>query len=445
MYIMALLIAIISIYFCMRDVMKKIKTSFRCDSLRTNKSIRILLTASFFLLSAFFVGCDSKEEEQPVEITFVSGWGGTFQSHEVMRGIYEEFDRQNPDIILNFVPYSDNAIAVEKAIDMLAVGNEPDIVSTNGLSTYVEYAVRCGVAMDLMPYIEADIELKEQMHPAVFDTWKTEAGELYTIPDALEVAGYWYNEEYLLQAGVTDESGSVAVPKTWTEFMEMIEKVQLWIENEPEEISAFALEEDQRKGSFFLARLAGESEEGLRIATNAEPLMNKEILDTVISDLNKLSQYSHDVSNIEDARQKFSDGESVIFLGGVWEADEFVKSAHKDEIKFAAYPTYDGKSLSYVSASSGYVVAKQTDERKADACIRFLKYMLSESVQEQIARMTSQAPSNTHVEMDKISEVNPLLGQSLETAYSADIQIPTIYSVWDESKIEAIEEILENR
>lgn len=425
--------------------MKKIKTLFRYDSLRTNKSIRILFTASFIFLSAFFVGCDSQEEESPVEITFVSGWGGTFQSHEIMRGIYEEFDRQNPDIKLNFVLYSDNAIAVEKAIDMLAVGNEPDIVSTNGFSTYVEHAVRCGEAMDLMPYIDADPEWKEQIHPAVFDTWETEAGELYTIPDALEVAGYWYNEEYLLQAGVTDENGSVAIPETWTEFMEMLGKVQTWIVNEQKEIAVLALEEDQRKGSFFLARLAGDSEQGLRIATNTEPVMNQEILDTVIADLNKLSQYSHDVSNIEDARQKFSDGESVIFLGGVWEADEFVKSMHKSEIKFAAYPTYDGRSLSYVSASSGYVVAEQTDERKADACIRFLKYMLSESVQEQIARMTSQAPSNMRVEMDKISEVNPLLGQSLAAAYSADIQIPTIYSVWDESQIEAIEEIMEDR
>ena len=113
MYIMTLLIVIINIYqrknasaflnYSTRDVMKKIKTLFRYDSLRTNKSIRILFTASFIFLSAFFVGCDSQEEESPVEITFVSGWGGTFQSHEIMRGIYEEFDRQNPDIKLNFV------------------------------------------------------------------------------------------------------------------------------------------------------------------------------------------------------------------------------------------------------------------------------------------------------------------------------------------------------
>lgn len=420
--------------------MKKIKILSASGSLKNYIRLSFLLLFVILCLNVLLGGCKRKEEQAPVEITIVSGWGGTFQSHEVMREIYEEFDRQNPDIKLNCIPYSDNVIAVEKAIDMLAVGNAPDIVSTNGLSYYLEQAVKSGKALDLMPYIEADSEWKEQIHPAVFDTWLTEEGELYTLQDALEVAGYWYNEEYLLQAGVTDGNGNVAIPKTWTEFMDMIEKVQKWITDNEKDLSIFALEEDQMKGSFFLARLAGDSDEGFNAATSSNPVLSDELLKNTLSDLNCLRQYSKAVNNIEDARKIFGDGKSVIYFGGVWESYELEKSIQKEQFKYANYPTCNGKSLSYVSPSSGYVILKQSDVRKTQACIRFLKYILSEEVQERITIMTSQAPSNPKIDMALISEENPLLGMALEVAYGADIQITTIYSVWNESEVEMIED-----
>lgn len=397
------------------------------------------------LVSSFLDGCEKKEVEAPIEITLVHGWGGTFQSHEIMRGIYEEFDRQNEDIKVNFIPYSDNMIAVEKAIDMLAVGDAPDIVSTNGVSYYMEHAVKCGEALDLMPYMEDDPEWKEQIHPAIFDTWLTSQGELYTVPDALEVAGYWYNEKYLQQAGITDENGNAAVPKTWIEFMEMVQKVQEWITSKQEDLSVFALEEDQMKGSFFLARLAGDSEDGLKAATGSSQVLDEVLIRNTVSDLKYLRQYSNDVNNIESARKMFSDGTSVIYFGGVWESYELEESSQKEHFQYANYPTYNGKSLSYVSPSSGYVIAKQKDERKTEACIRFLKYILSKDVQERIALMTNQAPSNPYVDMGHISEENLLLGNALEVAYTADIQIATIYSVWNESQIEDIEAIINDR
>lgn len=425
--------------------MKKMKILFASDSPKKHRLTWTSLLVTVLLLLFFSGGCGRKETESPIEITMVNGWGGMFQSHEVMREIYEEFDRQNPDIKLNCIPYSDNVIAVERAIDMLAVGNAPDIVSTNGLPYYMDHAVTCKEALDLMPYIESDLEWKEQIHPAVFDTWLTEQGELYTLPDALEVAGYWYNEEYLFQAGVTDENGNVAIPQTWTDFMDMLERVQAWITNNQKELSIFALEEDQIKVSFFLARLAGDSEKGYAAATSPSPVLDDTLLENTVADLKRLSQYSNDVNKIEEARKLFADGKSVIYFGGVWESYELEKSIQKGQFKYANYPTNYGKSLSYVSSSSGYVIKKQSDDRKTAACIRFLKYILSEEVQERIALMTNQAPSNPCIDMNEISGKAPLLGMALDVAYAADIQIPTIYSVWSESQIERIEDIINEK
>lgn len=438
MYIIRILIVIIFIYFGMENIMKKIITLFRNMGFKVKKNKKIVFLMIGAMMGAFFAGCDTEEMEDPLEITLVSGWGGTFESHKEMRAIYEEFDRQNPDIQLNYISYSDNAVAVEHAIDMLAVGAQPDIVSTNGFSRYLEYAVMTDEAMDLMPYIEADESWKQQIHPAVFDIWKTEEGQLYTLPDALEIAGYWYNEEYLRQAGVIDQAGNVVLPKTWEEFENMIFMIQRWLDENRMKIPVFRLEQDQLMGSYFLARLAGENEEGLSAVYSENPKLSEELLETVAASIEELKTYSMEADNIEDARQKFLEGKSVIYFGGVWESEEFIKSPYKDVIGYANYPTYNKLSLGYLSASSGYVIAKQQNERKAEACIRFLKYITSEEVQKKIVLTTSQAPVNTSISREKIKDANSLFGESLDIAYSADIHIPTIHSVWKESQIDAI-------
>lgn len=425
--------------------MKKIEKPFKSKFFKVKKYKKLLFFTLLFWISVCVLGCDEEESLAPIELTLVSGWGGSFDFHKEMRAIYEEFDRQNPDITLKFVPYSDNAVAVKKAIDMLAVGNPPDIVSTNGFSKYLEYAVQSDEVMDLMPYVKDDKELYSQIHPEVFETWESSDGKLYTIPDALEISGIWYNEEYLRQAGITDTNGTVLLPKTWDGFMDMLPGLQTWIDRNHMNLSVFSLEEDQMEGSYFLARLAGENEEGRNAAVSEEPVLSADLLEAVLLSMEELKQYSAEANNIEDARQKFLDGKTVFYFGGVWESAEFIKSPYKENIRYANYPTNSGESLGYLSASSGYVIAKQDSERKAEACIRFLKYMLSKEVQERIVLKTSQAPVNTSISLHDIKNENLLLGESLEIADSADIQISTIYSSWKESQIETIRTMIENK
>ncbi len=384
-------------------------------------------------MCSFLSGCRGEKKEDIIELTFVNGWGGTFESHAVMREIYKEFERKNPDIRLKYISYADSATAVEKAIDMLAVGEMADIVSTNGFSAYTEYAKSAGMLMNLAPYIEADLEWKQQIHPAVFDMWLTKTGEMYTLPDVLEVSGYWYNETYLKAAGIEE------IPSTWDGFMKMVDCISMKMSD----IDVCALEEDQMKLSLFWALLADAKAEDITSLSNftfeEEDVLYQEILEV----LNYMKQHSGNVENIEEAREQFGAGQTALFFGGVWEAYELEKSVNKDTLKFANYPMSDGGSLSIVSASSGYTVAKQSDERKADACIRFLKYMSSKNVQEKIAFSTCQVPVNTQVDVTQILEKRPMFGIALESAYMAEVQIPTMHSVWNASQIEKLDTVMQ--
>lgn len=143
-------------------------------------------------------------------------------------------------------------------------------------------------------------------------------------------------------------------------------------------------------------------------------------------------RYSKDVENIESARRDFFDGKSAVYFNGVWESDILSESSIMNEMGYACYPMDNGKSLSYISPSSGYVVADSQDKRKMEACIRFIKYILSDSVQMKFALETSQASSNPRIDQEDLIKQRPLLGNAIDVANQADYHIKTIYSLWNE-------------
>lgn len=387
-------------------------------------------------------GCRQETEEVPVEITLMHGYGGTLESYEIMQEIYDDFSDQNPDIRLKTIEYINNDVAVEKANDMLAVGEFPDILSTNSLSYIIDNAVKTGMALDLMPYIEADEEWREQIHPSVFETWEDEQGHLYTIPDALELIGYWYNEDYMKAAGIVNESGEADIPETWEEFMDTAARLQEWIDSSGMELSVFSLEDDQLMEFLFLARLAGDGEAGMTSAQHPEEGISRTALENAVSDLRTLNTYSRKVDNIESARQRFSKGQTVIYFNGVWESEALEESSIKDSFGYAVYPSADEGGVSYVSPPSGYLLARQEDKRKEEACIRFLKYMLSDEVQKRLAMETGQVPCSPKVGVEVFGDSGTLFGRSVEAVQSAEHQIKSLVCVWDAGKRDVLNEYL---
>ena len=110
-------------------------------------------------LSAVMTGCRNKQEEK-IEITMIHGWGSTEEDHVAMRQIYEDFEKQHPHIHLNLISMPSSTDVVGKVGDLLTVGEIPDIVFTggDGRESIYKFMVNKGYAVDLMPYIESDVE-----------------------------------------------------------------------------------------------------------------------------------------------------------------------------------------------------------------------------------------------------------------------------------------------
>ena len=390
------------------------------------KIILLLLLITCFLLG----GCE-KEEEEPIEITLIHGWGTTEADHVRMRRIYKDFEKDYPNIKLNLVSMISPEEVVNKVEDMLSVGKVPDLVCTSGYGkdNIYQFMREKEKAVDLLPSIEADSKFAASIAPEVMSYWKQD-GHLYTVSDVLMLAGgYWYNEEIFQQAGVEQP------PKTWEEFFDPCERIKEWSEANKKAVLPIQITQES---SVYLveALLADAGGNGERAVEARDMDLTGEDYRPVLETMKQLYQYGSETGKYygyRDVVSMFNSGRVAMYINGVW-ASALIHS--NIPVKYAVFPGKDGRTLSCSSAAIGYIAGNTGDEKRMDASIQFLKYMLSEEVQKRILLETGQMPSNPTIQLEDYRESIPLMYQAAEAVRHADriIEIPN--NLWTNRQIE---------
>lgn len=85
------------------------------------------------LISCCLLGGCEGEDKHNVSITLIHAWGGTEKDHMAMREIYDEFQKEYPDINLQVISMPTSEEMMRKVEDMVMVGNVPDIISFSGV------------------------------------------------------------------------------------------------------------------------------------------------------------------------------------------------------------------------------------------------------------------------------------------------------------------------
>lgn len=394
--------------------------------MKKNKGILLALAAAALLGLS---GCQEGQEEQPTELLLMNGWGGTGADHVAMRDIYTGFMEENPDIRLILDSSPDISITIDKGEEMLAVDRMPDVLSTNGYEDFVKYAVGKGYALDLIPYLEKEEGLSECIPASVLES-QMEDGALYTVPDVVELSGYWYNKEIFRQAGIEKN------PETWEEFWAMCQQLQNWSEQEQNQVVPVVMEAGQAAFAFTGARIAGEGREGLKMLEKKPENFQHPAIEAALKDLIRIYEYSGNMStslNENDALDAFNKGKVAMYFNGVW-ANVMISS--KIPAGFSNYP--EGVCLETIT--SGYVLSNTQGEKKTEAAIRFLKYILSEEVQRRILRETKQVPVNQNISYLDFKEELPLLIEAVETSKKAEIKVQSLRSAWGAEIVDWMQE-----
>ena len=382
------------------------------------------------------VACKQVEENVQTKITFMNGWGGVSKDHIAMREIYQGFNEISPDIELVPDTSPDLYIVIEKAKEMLAVGKMPNIVSTNGNSDFIDYANKKGYLVDLMPYIKSDPEFASSIPKQVYDNWEKE-GSLYTIPDVIEMSGYWYNKEIFEAAGIKQ------VPRTWEEFWEACNLIDKWSEREQNGVIPVLMESNQAALAFLGARIAGDSSAGTALMLGGPETFDHTLLMRALDDLVNIYEYGKEKGSslsFNDSLNAFNKGKTAMYFNGVW-ANVLIEPTI--DVAATNYPGYDGKGVAYVSTSSGYVISNTEGQDKISASIKFLKHMLSEDVQYKILYKTKQVPSNPNLTFEDGEENIPLLIEAINTIGKAEITINTLRTAWGDRYISILQDNLE--
>lgn len=393
-----------------------------------------------FLSAVFLAGCGEKAPE-PVEITLIHGWGTTEEDHVVMRDIYQDFEKENPDVKLNQLSMPSGSEMVRKVEDMLVVGEIPDLVflGGSGKDTVYQFMTEKNLALDLMPYIREDRQFAGSIAPVNIDFWTTGKDQLFTISDVLLLSGgYWYDRE------IFEEAGIKKLPETWDEFLEVCEQIEGWAEEEQNGVEC--LQMSQEAYLYFMDHLLAvqDSVSGNAIRNQRlylEESSAKEALDM----LRKIYWYSRADGNYSyrDETDAFNDGKTAMYINGIWGAPMI---SDQIDAAYALIPSGEGEKISCESACLGYILGKTGDEKKQEASVRFVKYMLSQPVQERILKETEQVPANPHIDIRKYQKKMERFVQAADTVKEAGIRIQVPDNLWStrarDSFMEGIDEVL---
>ena len=137
-----------------------------------------------------------------------------------------------------------------------------------------------------------------------------------------------------------------------------------------------------------------------------------------------------------DRLRSFNVGHSAIYAGGI--ASE-QKINPKLKMEYAMFPDKNNKDVAMVSAYPGYFIGSSSDTKQKEACIRFLKYMLSEKVQTKIWKKTGQIPSNPNVNIADLSGQNDVIYEAYAKLKKADIIRELPGNDWDFEQREEFE------
>lgn len=385
---------------------------------------------AFFLLFLPFLSACEKEEKEKVEITFIHGWGNVEEEHQAMRKIYQDFEKENSDIHLHMISMPSPSDVLKKMGALLTVGEIPDIIFTagDGRESIYRFMVEKGYALNLMPYLEADEELRKSVSNTALEYWITEKNTLYTLSDVLLLSGgYWYNVDLFQRAGIERE------PLTWKELEEAALKIKAYSEKRGKKISPILL--DSEHIVYLTDAILSEENEKLLVELEKKEL-NLYRLDFLraILRLKEIAKYTDLVNsfNYRDTLESFNAGESAMYLNGVWAAGLIREDL---KVAYAPLPTKDGKGVSARSTGVGYILGNSGNEEKKAASIRFLKYMLSERVASKILEETGQVPSNPNIEItEKIA--GERLFQALQAVNKAGKKIEVPANIWGTSQKE---------
>jgi raffinose/stachyose/melibiose transport system substrate-binding protein len=275
---------------------------------------------------------------------------------------------------------------------LIASNNMPDVIICNpgpNMSQYVD----ANVVMDLTDTLKSDKQWYDSFTKNIFDRL-TYDGKIYGVPTNYASACVFYNTEIFKKVGVE-------VPKTWTEFLSVCEKIKK---------AGYAPISVSASTPWCLAMIAGYLCDREGGPGNLEGIANKTVKWTDKSyvnasnkliELSKYFQSTYAGDTNDQATANFYNGQAAMLVQGSWAIAQINGNAPamQDKCGVFQFPGIEGGSdpNRWITKTDNLLVSKNTKHK--DACIALLKEFTSDIAQKRTAEIAGKMPI-TNVSID---------------------------------------------
>lgn len=363
------------------------------------------------------------QKKDPVKLKFPTFLVGTNVGAPPFNVILENFNKQNGDEIkveIEDIP-SDDAYK-DKIKVLMSAGDLPDII--NGKQGLFDIAVKGGFALDFKPYMDNDAQWKASIGDTALEA-NTRDGKIYSIADAVDIIGYFYNKEMFEKAGIKPAT-------TWDEWFSNCDKLKK---------AGFAplammTGENSWTTNLILASLVGTNgDAGNKFMNTMHPksFETPEMIDSLKKIQNMLQNFTTKDAlgaKYNDAANNFLSEKAAIIANGPWMIGDFSnkeKSAEGFDKKVgcAAYPG-NGMVTAY---REGWMVTSKTDANK-EAAVKLVKALTGDAAQQVNLELSSVPPlSPTVTVSDEFKQKNPVLAELINANSQAKLRYKNLDTI----------------
>lgn len=333
------------------------------------------LFLSLLLITPLLLSCSSSaqtrktpqpKEEAPAVINFVASEYSS-QTRPLLEGLVQDFMLKNPDIVINLQVANWDILDIIYTT-MISKNQPPDLLNTN---VYTHFANN-GLLNDMDEIISP--ELKAQFYPDLLErsNWK---GKQYGIPFVSSVRKLYYNKELFRDAGIASP------PQTWSELKEDARKIKntgkargFGVDLTDNEIQAYL-------SYFFIGAGGGWIKDGTWTINSPENVEGLTFLKEMY--MEGLTDSDPSVTTRDEKQRVLGDGKLGMMISGNYFAKVVPREFPGLEFDKGPIPVKDGvKPINF--GVQDLLVSFKTDHTNKQALSKFLDYLYSNPVYEQI-------------------------------------------------------------
>jgi multiple sugar transport system substrate-binding protein len=333
--------------------------------------------ANILFLASVLLCCSAcQQAADSRQVLRVANWGGAGDDSEamrIMREVYVEFERQNPDIDLQLELIPGSQEYVRKLLMSIVAGAEPDVVTLDASSSAV--FINNDILLDLSELIEKDPDFDlADYHENVVDIARRD-DEVYAVPLDFTPMVMYCNKRLFDEAGIPypqagwtfEEFLNIAKDLTRGEqygyaFANWMPGWILWVWN---------------NGGDSLSADGSSADGAINSPATAEAIR---FIHSMIEEHGASPSLSQTAALGVDP---FLNGQAAMTISGHWNLIGIANSDKIDleDVLVVPVPSNLPKSQTVIY-EAGLGITKKSKNR--DAAWRFVKYMTSEEVQRKI-------------------------------------------------------------